>query len=218
MKEVRAACCDEGGKNCVSGSPVPKTCPVGCAVVFPTFNENCKDHIKAKPTLKAADFQNFENQCLKQDAVKIVEYALSMRDKGCTIDLGDGGRSVGRRRLGGSYLSEWLDSDSRKCTWDQVDDYAKEVDKICCGKTGAGCRGGSRPKSCSPACTVAMHQFTSDCKDTLGVIMPPNDPRRKDIEGFEQLCFSKADPAFFLKAIMKAKCPKGFQHGTTVVG
>ena len=33
LAEVQEACCDEGGRNCVSGEDVPETCPVGCAIV-----------------------------------------------------------------------------------------------------------------------------------------------------------------------------------------
>eukprot|EP01047_Picozoa_sp_COSAG01_P102252 COSAG01_NODE_31870_length_590_cov_0.769857_2_plen_76_part_01 len=34
IAEVQEACCDEGGRNCVSNEDVPAHCPVRCAIVF----------------------------------------------------------------------------------------------------------------------------------------------------------------------------------------
>ena len=63
-----------------------------------------------------------------------------------------------------------------------MDDYASDVDEICCGKDGKGCPVGKGPAKCTPGCAVALHQFTSDCKGTLKVIMPAsNDMRMKAI-------------------------------------
>ena len=45
VNEVHESCCDEQGTNCPPNSDVPLTCPVGCALVFPEFNEICYDHI-----------------------------------------------------------------------------------------------------------------------------------------------------------------------------
>lgn len=41
------------------------------------------------------------------------------------------------------------------------------------------------------------------------VVMPKSDPRKAAIASFEKVCMGKIDPKFFMKAIMKAKCPKG---------
>ena len=56
---------------------------------------------------------------------------------------------------------------------------------------------------------MAAHVFATDCQQTLQVLMPSvTDPRRLDILRFESSCVRSVDPKFFLKAIMKAQCPK----------
>eukprot|EP01047_Picozoa_sp_COSAG01_P071829 COSAG01_NODE_11257_length_1971_cov_2.328526_2_plen_197_part_00 len=92
----------------------------------------------------------------------------------------------------------------------RIDDYAQQVDHICCGPGGSGCRGGAPPTGkCSAACAVAAHAFATDCQKTLQVIMPSvTDPRRLGILRFESRCVRSVDPKFFMKAIMKAQCPK----------
>ena len=45
LAEVQEACCDEDGTNCVEGHDVPVTCPVGCALVWPEFEELCGSHL-----------------------------------------------------------------------------------------------------------------------------------------------------------------------------
>jgi len=202
------------GRNCKPGNPVPQTCQVGCALVFPQFLEACRPHIKAKTdahTEKA--FEAFEKKCLDLDGIALIQYALGLVKLGCKIDLGSGHGS--RRRL--QFLNQYVDSTSKTCPWDQINDQASAVDKICCGANGASCPHHQAPKGkCSPACAAAVHAFTTDCAETLAAIMPAaNDKRKAAIFGFEKTCVAGQDPKFFVKAIMAAKCPKGVKkpHG-----
>lgn len=63
----------------------------------------------------------------------------------------------------------------------QVDDFAKEVDDVCCGRDGSNCPNNGTPASCSAGCAVTIHQFTSDCADTLAVVLEPDDPFRLNV-------------------------------------
>jgi hypothetical protein len=94
--------------------------------------------------------------------------------------------------------------------WGGADDYASKVDQICCGASGSRCPGNAPPTGkCTAACAVAVHAFTTDCQQTLQVVMPgATNPRRLGILRFESGCIKSTDPKFFLKAIMNAKCPK----------
>jgi hypothetical protein len=208
LKEVQQSCCDEHGKNCAVGSPIPNTCPVSCSLVFPTFNDVCKDHIRAQPTLQESQFKAFSDKCLKQDALALVQYALDMRSQGCIVNLGDG---VSGRRRAQNFLGQWFESNARTCSWDQIDDYAADVDRVCC--PGGRCVGGRPPKTCSVGCAVAMHQFGNDCAQTLDLIMPRTDSRRINLIKFQTLCIKTADTKAILRAIANAKCPATFKHG-----
>ena len=61
-------------------------------------------------------------------------------------------------------MTRFVGSKIKTCTWDQVDDFAADVDKVCCD--GGNC-GSNGPKKCTAGCAVAMHQFLRDCKVTL---------------------------------------------------
>ena len=63
LTDVHAACCDEGGLNCPDGQDIPNTCPVGCAIIFPSFLETCRDHVREQAGLEEADYESFEQQC-----------------------------------------------------------------------------------------------------------------------------------------------------------
>ena len=63
----------------------------------------------------------------------------------------------------------------------QIDDFAKEVDKVCCGSDGAGCLADQPPTTCSAACAITIHQFTAECATTLAVILEPDDPFRLNV-------------------------------------
>eukprot|EP01052_Picozoa_sp_SAG31_P005138 SAG31_NODE_222_length_19895_cov_34.907626_3_plen_276_part_00 len=185
LAEVQEACCDEGGRNCVSGEDVPETCPVGCAIVFPSFLETCTDYLQetGAPT---EHFEAFEQECLDLDGMQLVEYAITLRQSGCIVEL-DGVGSNGRRRelllqrlrrLQG-YVAPHMSNDEGSCPWDVVDDLAKEVDGVCCGADGSNCaEGADEPSSCSVACAVSMHQFTTECAETMAVFLTPEDPFR----------------------------------------
>ena len=127
LKEVQQSCCDEGGTNCRAGTPVPNTCPVGCALVFPQFLETCRPHIKQQTTLNLAKFDAFEKKCLSVDSLALVQYAIDLRAQGCTIDLAQ--KSTGGHRRTQSYLGQWIPADDpiKKCGWDQISEYG-----LCC--------------------------------------------------------------------------------------
>ena len=68
---------------------MPNTCQVGCAIVFPQFVETCRDHIRDQPELNEPEFEQFEETCLEQDGLALVEYALDLQNSGCHVDLGN---------------------------------------------------------------------------------------------------------------------------------
>lgn len=104
-------------------------------MVFPEFIETCRDHIK-KTTKVLPAYEIFEQKCLKIDSLALVEYALDLRAQGCTINLL--GKNQKHRRTQ-AFLGNWLDSKAKVCNWDAINDYANEVDAVCCGADG-GCR------------------------------------------------------------------------------
>ena len=76
-KEVNQACCGRSG-NCNSKSSVPRTCTIGCAMVFPPYFDKCKAIImkSIKATKKSSkaiaaevgQYKNFVDKCGKQNA------------------------------------------------------------------------------------------------------------------------------------------------------
>ena len=125
VAEVQESCCDEEGQNCEAGVDIPRTCPVGCAIVFPEFLETCRDHVSAQEDLVEEDFEAFEEDCLSQDGLALVEYALSLVDSGCILDLSS---DSGRRLQDSGYLTQWLDASTPSCSWDEINDIAVDVD------------------------------------------------------------------------------------------
>jgi hypothetical protein len=200
LSEVHASCCDEDGTNCPAGQDVPLTCPVGCALVFPEFLETCRAHVTATYSLDMHDFETFEQTCLTQDGVQLVEYAMSLIAAGCTLDFSTPPSNGGHRRLQGhsdGFLQNYIGSSSPGCRWDDIDDMAQHIDTIC----------GSLSITCSAQCAIATRQFTTICGSTLAVIMPAGDSRMATISAFEARCTSQADPTQFLHAMMAANCP-----------
>jgi hypothetical protein len=121
LAEVQESCCDEGGDNCVPEKDVPLTCPVGCALVFPEFTEICHDHIEEKGIEAGMDpindYISFSEECLEVDGLALVEYALELKARGCSINLagasgvgggvgGGGGGVFGRRSLQSHLLEQ----------------------------------------------------------------------------------------------------------------
>ena len=199
--EITGACCSEAGHNCEESHDVPNTCPVGCAVVFPAFVETCRDHIHEMSHLDESEFEQFASDCMEQDGLALVEYAISLQDSGCILDLGDGS---GRRRA--QYLSQWFGA-SEECRWDDLNGLAQDVDMICCGRDGcpqAEDGSVSMPETCNAACAIAMHTFTSQCDSVIAKVLGGD--RADAIAGFEQTCLDSADSHLFLEAIMGADC------------
>jgi hypothetical protein len=208
LSEVHASCCDEDGTNCPAGRDVPLTCPVGCALVFPEFLETCRAHVTATYSLDMHDFETFEQTCLTQDGVQLVEYAMSLIAAGCTLDFSTPPSNGGHRRLQGhsdGFLQNYVGSSSPGCRWDDIDDMAQQIDTICGGLT----------ITCSAQCAIATRQFTTICGSTLAVIMPAGDSRMATISAFEARCTSQADPTQFLHAMMAANCPTNATNATS---
>jgi hypothetical protein len=111
--------------------------------VWPEFLDDCREHLSTQfedgfgtdpndPTEvhDVDDYQAFSNMCLSVDGLALVEYAIQLKDRGCTIDLGtvdgDGappGGNIfggGRRQMQIGYFQQWLDG-SNHCTWDELD-------------------------------------------------------------------------------------------------
>jgi N-acetylneuraminic acid mutarotase len=211
LSEVHASCCDEDGTNCVAGQDVPLTCPVGCALVFPEFLETCRAHVTATYNLDMHAFETFEQTCLTQDGVQLVEYAMSLIAAGCTLDFSthpSNGGGGGHRRLQGhsdGFLQNYVGSSSPGCRWDDIDDMAQNIDAICGGLTS----------TCSAQCAIATRQFTAACGPTLAIVMPASDPRMTSLSSFETSCIQQADPVQFLHAMMAANCPVNATNATT---
>ena len=108
LMEVQAACCGDP-RNCPDGDPVPHSCPVECALVFPFFLESCHDALEAQGG-EMRLYERFSQSCTRQDTTALVEYASDLIDQGCTVDFG------GLRRL--AKATEDAD--------EQDDDEAKE--------------------------------------------------------------------------------------------
>jgi hypothetical protein len=129
FQAVDTACCDQG-TNCAAGNPVPNTCPVGCALVFPEFLETCRSFIAADPARANSlpIMEQFEVDCLHQDGLALVQYAIDMVARGCILDLEQQGHR--RRQLQAAssplFLSSVLGTETHTagCTWDDLDDRA----------------------------------------------------------------------------------------------
>ena len=88
LMEVQSACCADPS-NCPEGDPTPHECPVQCALVFPFFLESCRDAL-AEQGGDMDEYAKFSDACTRQDTTALVEYAVSLMNDGCTVDLGDG--------------------------------------------------------------------------------------------------------------------------------
>ena len=199
-EEVLESCCDEGGNNCAAGSGVPSSCPVGCALVFPTFMATCRDHIGTIADIDMADYENFEEQCLSQDGPDLVAFAQSLIDQGCTL-----GNLAGHRRTQQQQQSlSGLLGDNAGCEWDSIDDRAAGIDAVC--------EGGVYASTCSPTCALAMYSFTTACNPTLDALMADT-PLRAQISAFEQTCYDTTPPEVWLQSIDEASCPTGVLPG-----
>ena len=109
LMEVQSACCADPS-NCPEGDPTPHECPVQCALVFPFFLESCGDAL-AEQGGDMDEYTKFSRACTRQDTTALVDYAVSLKSQGCSIELGDGrGRRMESRDdgAGGSVESSAL--------------------------------------------------------------------------------------------------------------
>ena len=109
LMEVQSACCADPS-NCPEGDPTPHACPVQCALVFPFFLESCGDAL-AEQGGDMDEYTKFSRACTRQDTTALVDYAVSLKSQGCSIELGDGrGRRMESRDdgAGGSVESSAL--------------------------------------------------------------------------------------------------------------
>ena len=203
LQEVHQACCDLGGLNCVAGRDIPLECPVGCGLVFPAFVDKCHDHIAANGL--DAEFQAFREECLDVDGLDLVEYAIDLKQQGCQIDLTGGALPGGGHRRMQGPTSQWFSSRVAACAWDDLDNFAEDVDAVCCMNRACQNR---RPSTCSAACAVAMHEFFSMCGDEVAHLLGDADARFLDMQAFDADCMAGADPDYFIHAIENAVCPQ----------
>ena len=216
MEEIHQACCDEHGANCDESNDVPHTCPVGCAIVFPEFMETCANHMDMHPEINIEDWRAFEQQCLELDGLALVDFAMALIAKGCIVHLSDdaSGGTGGHRRflqlLGGWFAKRLTSAEASTCSFDDLDDFAEDVDYACCGPDGSRCpAGGGPPAGCSQACAVALHTFTTSCGATLDNVLSESDELRAQMQGFETTCMDTISSShLFLEAIMNAVCPE----------
>jgi hypothetical protein len=161
LDEVNEACCTET-RNCNRDGIPTRDCPVGCALVFPIFVLECRDHAEAQG-IAVGPMDTMSTTCESLDGGALVEYAHDLIAQGCILDLGGGGRhrlmdnNDEHRQM--QMAGQWLDSDAPHCTWDDLNDRANEVDEICCNN--AVCREGI-PDECNAMCAIIFHQFTAD--------------------------------------------------------
>eukprot|EP01052_Picozoa_sp_SAG31_P036746 SAG31_NODE_4631_length_3085_cov_1.693570_2_plen_300_part_00 len=103
MMEVQAACCSDA-RNCPDDSPVPRRCPVECALVFPSLVQSCPDELE-EDGVEVDEFRSFADRCTRQDTTALVEYAASLVAQGCILNFEADGEGAqpdrGRRRTEG---------------------------------------------------------------------------------------------------------------------
>lgn len=181
-------------------------CPqVGCAIVFPEFVDICTEHITASG-LAIEDFLSFEQECLDLDGLALVDYVLSLKARGCAVDV-DGWASAGsgrhRRSLAEFFASAYVRG-TPGCEWDQLDDLIHHVGEICCA--GDTCDAAGNPASCRPGCAIATHKLMDQCGATMERVLGHD--TMQAFSTFEEQCFDDADPSVFMQAIEHAHCPE----------
>ena len=118
------------------------------------------------------DYVAFTEQCLEQDGLALVEYALDMKRRHCRIDL-TAAEGLGRRSL--QLLAQYFSSPSDHCMWEEIDDGAAAVDLVCCGLSGELCGAGSdsvdggfiTPSGCTATCLIALHEYMNQCGEVI---------------------------------------------------
>ena len=165
--------------------------------------ESCNTHI-SESGLEVALFEEFETRCLEVDGLALVEYAINLQRRGCTINLHSptpkaGGSQGGHRRmqailrrLQDLFMSSWLGVSSPGCRWDDLDDLVSEVNLVCCGE--GQCADGGQPPDCSPGCAVATHQFMNTCGAVVEQVVGADAERFTALQEFDAACIDAADP------------------------
>eukprot|EP01043_Picozoa_sp_COSAG02_P022592 COSAG02_NODE_1179_length_14040_cov_8.036439_1_plen_1312_part_00 len=202
LAEVNEACCTERG-NC-NGDGIPTNdCPVGCALVFPIFVLECRDHAESQG-IAVGPLDTMSTTCESLDAGALVEYAQDLMNQGCSLDFSGQHRRMEKddehRQL--QIASQWLDSRDPQCTWDDLNDRANEVDDICC--TNGMCVSGI-PDQCNAMCAIIFHQFTTDCGLVITSILG-QDGRVDQLLGFDRTCTDSLDTDALMRAIAGANC------------
>jgi hypothetical protein len=102
-----------------------------------------------KRSLLEADFEQFEEDCLEQDGLALVECTskpllcslvsaeadielvdadtMDMQANGCIVNLD--AEQTGRRQMQHGFLTTKIGADSAGCPWDEFDDIAEDVDE-----------------------------------------------------------------------------------------
>jgi len=215
MREVSTACCPDA--DACSG-PVPDACPVECALVYPSFLDECRAQLErqvqeeggggAGTDVQMSEFDRFSRSCLKTDLTALIEYAYTLQEQGCTLNLGNTGHRLQEEEeepvppMTGIGL-KLATPDS--CPWDAIDERMREVNQVCCGDDASACVDGQPPPSCSPLCAVAFHALWSDCDGILTQLLDEDGPR---FAQFEHTCTSRAsiNAVSLLDALGRAEC------------
>jgi hypothetical protein len=85
--------------------------------------ETCGDHISEHPELSDVAFEPFEQMCLEQDGLALVEYARLMMADGCVLDFATEGRR--RTQILTLVLSDTFASNT--CTFEDLNSFVSEV-------------------------------------------------------------------------------------------
>ena len=111
LMEVQAACCGDPA-NCPDGDPVPHSCPVECALVFPFFLESCQDALEAQGA-EMRLYDRFSQACTRQDTTALVVYAMELVEQGCMVDLDGLRRLAEPEDLEGNFAETLVVDDHR---------------------------------------------------------------------------------------------------------
>ena len=203
LADVQSGCCSDAS-NCPEGQATPNACPVECALVFPTFLEDCRAPLSEQAG-SLDEYERFSRGCMKADSVALVEYAIGLRERGCLIDLsGDGAAEQGHRRaLQSAGMGVWATT-AEGCYFDTIDEQLFAVSEACCADESS-CLDGAPPSTCTPTCAVVFHSMFSSCQDTLLRLVGE---AAHSFSDFDSLCTSHAsvDTMFYLRAISDAEC------------
>ena len=227
MKEVKSACCS-AQSNCPPGKPTPRSCAVGCAMVYPAFLKQCgaqlKKSVNADKKLKAqtkkeyiAQYDKFSAKCKRQHAPGVVEFASTLVEQGCKIDLPKVKQHNGhdfrpatikpsKVQTGAStpWGSAQAAIDGDCTTLHSMMIRLHEAREQCC-MSDDDCQNGF-PSVCHPGCAIAFHGMFKKCGVILNTFVPAK--ILATYARFDGLCTSEnyVDIEGFLDAIAHAEC------------